>query len=118
MSDCWIIDNIAAALDQFETTMQVMPISDMIKTGGIQYFSSRLNLHGNRPRFWLNKWAWNREDHPSLASIQFLPRAGIMMKRSGWQCWKPGTGYRILITPDALQAYDHLSHFSALCKHY
>lgn len=38
MSESWIIDDFAAALDQFEAAMQVVPTSDLIKAGCIQYF--------------------------------------------------------------------------------
>lgn len=38
MSESWIIDDFAAAFDQFEAAMQVVPTSDLIKAGCIQYF--------------------------------------------------------------------------------
>lgn len=38
MSENWIIDDFATALEQLETAMQVMPTNDLIKAGCIQYF--------------------------------------------------------------------------------
>jgi len=38
MNDVWIIEDFAAALDQFESAMQVVPTNDLIRAGCIQYF--------------------------------------------------------------------------------
>lgn len=44
MSESWIIEDFAAALDQFEAAMQVIPTSDLIKAGCIQYFEFTFEL--------------------------------------------------------------------------
>lgn len=44
MSESWIIDDFAAALDRFEAAMQVVPASDLIKAGCIQYFEFTFEL--------------------------------------------------------------------------
>lgn len=44
MSKSWIIDDFAAALDKLEAAMRVMPTTDLIKAGCIQYFEFTFEL--------------------------------------------------------------------------
>jgi len=44
MSENWLIEDFAAALDQFEAAMQVVPTNDLIRAGCIQYFEFTFEL--------------------------------------------------------------------------
>lgn len=44
MSENWIIEDFATALDQFEDAMQVVPTNDLLRAGCIQYFEFTFEL--------------------------------------------------------------------------
>ncbi|WP_413438382.1 HI0074 family nucleotidyltransferase substrate-binding subunit [Sulfuriferula sp. GW1] len=113
MSESWIIDDFAAALEQFEAAMQVVPESDLIKAGCIQYFEFTFEL------------AWK--------SVKILAeQAGLEAGGSPRSCLKTAFAQswiddeplwlemlearnRMSHTyhaKEALQVYDRLSHFT------
>jgi len=44
MNKGWILDDFAAALNQFEAAMQVEPTTDLVRAGCIQYFEFTFEL--------------------------------------------------------------------------
>ena len=112
MSEIWIIDDFSAALDQFEAAMHVVPASDLIKAGCIQYFEFTFELAwksvkilaeqnglepGGSPRSCLKTGfaqGWIDDEPLWLAMLEIRNRMSHTYHAK-----------------EALQVYDRLSHF-------
>lgn len=87
MSESWIIDDFAAALDQLEVAMQIMPTNDLSRQAASSITSSHLNLHGYRSRLCPNKQACKPVDHQNLVLEPPFHKDGLATGSSGWKYW-------------------------------
>ena len=112
MSESWIIDDFAAALDQFEAAMQVAPTSDLIKAGCIEYFEFTFELAWKSVRILAEQTGL---EPGGIAEV--LPQNSLC---PSWiddePLWLSMLEARNRMShtyhaKDALQVYDRLSHF-------
>ncbi|MBI5752366.1 MAG: nucleotidyltransferase substrate binding protein [Hydrogenophilales bacterium] len=113
MSEKWIIDDLAAALDQFEAAMQVAPTSDLIKAGCIRYFEFTFELAWKSVKILSEQTGLDPGGSPR-SCLKTAFAQGWIDDESLWLEMLE-TRNRMSHTyhaKEALQVYDRLSHFT------